>query len=426
MNKIKVGNLILGDGIPKICTSLIGKTKAEIKNQSEQIALMDIDIVEWRCDFFDQVFDEKNVIELIKEIKLIIKDKPLIFTIRSKMEGGEISIDDDKYINLCKEVCKSRVADIIDVELRIGEKNIKELVSLCHENNMKIIISKHDFQKTPSLDKMLEDLLKMQELKADIPKLAVMPQNYIDVAKLLEVTAIMKEKYNETPIITMSMGDKGMISRISGEVFGSCLTFASGIKASAPGQVGIEDLHTSMAIINKYYKKNPQIKNTNIILIGFMGTGKTSVSSKLSKMLNIKKIDTDELIELQENMTIDKIFSNYGENYFRKCETKALMQLSDEKNIVISCGGGIVLKDENIEIMKKQGKVVLLTATPEVIYDRVKNSNTRPILNENMSIEYIANLIENRKDKYLKAADIIVDTDNKSLEEICEEIINNI
>ena len=181
-----------------------------------------------------------------------------------------------------------------------------------------------------------------------------------------------------------------------------------------------------MAIINKYYKKNPQIKNTNIILIGFMGTGKTSVSSKLSKMLNIKKIDTDELIELQENMTIDKIFSNYGENYFRKCETKALMQLSDEKNIVISCGGGIVLKDENIEIMKKQGKVVLLTATPEVIYDRVKNSNTRPILNENMSIEYIANLIENRKDKYLKAADIIVDTDNKSLEEICEEIINNI
>ena len=84
------------------------------------------------------------------------------------------------------------------------------------------------------------------------------------------------------------------------------------------------------------------------------------------------------------------------------------------------------LKDENIEIMKKQGKVVLLTATPEVIYDRVKNSNTRPILNENMSIEYIANLIENRKDKYLKAADIIVDTDNKSLEEICEEIINNI
>lgn len=204
------------------------------------------------------------------------------------------------------------------------------------------------------------------------------------------------------------------------------MTFASGIKASAPGQVGIEDLHKSMAIINKYYKKNPQIKNTNIILIGFMGTGKTSVSSKLSKMLNIKKIDTDELIELQENMTIDKMFSNYGENYFRKCETKALMQLSDEKNIVISCGGGIVLKDENIEIMKKQGKVVLLTATPEVIYDRVKNSNTRPILNENMSIEYIANLIENRKDKYLKAADIIVDTDNKSLEEICEEIINNI
>ncbi|WP_455538174.1 type I 3-dehydroquinate dehydratase [Terrisporobacter sp.] len=426
MNKVKVGNVVLGDGIPKVCISLVGKTREEIKNQCKQVASMDVDIVEWRCDFFEEIFDESKVIELIKEIRFILKEKPLIFTIRSKVEGGEISIDDNKYIDLYKEVCKLNTIDIIDIELRIGEENIKELVSLFHENNTKIILSKHDFQKTPSLDKMLEYLLKMQNLKCDIPKLAVMPKDYLDVVKLLEVTAIMKEKYDDTPVITMSMGDKGMISRIGGQVFGSCLTFTSGIKASAPGQIGIEDLRTSMRIIDKYYEKSHKFKNSNIILIGFMGTGKSSVSSKLSQVLDIKKIDTDELIESQENMTIEKIFLNYGEDYFRKCETKALIELSNEKNMIISCGGGIILKEENIKIMKNQGKIVLLTATPEVIYDRVKNSNTRPILNKNMSIEYISNLIEDRKDKYLKAADIIIDTDNKNLEEICEEIINNI
>lgn len=426
MNKVKVGNIILGDKIPKICTSLMGKTKEEIKYQSEQILLMDVDIVEWRCDFFEHIFNIEKVCNLLKEIKLILKEKPLIFTVRSKEEGGEISINKDDYINLYKKICEEKIVDAIDVELRLGEKNIKELASLAHSNNIKVIISKHDFEKTPSKDEMLEYLLQMQKLKGDIPKLAVMPNSYLDVIKLLEVTAIMKEKYNDTPIITISMGEEGIISRLSGQIFGSCLTFASGIKASAPGQIEIKDLRTSMEIINKYYHRDIKSKDFNIILIGFMGTGKSSVSSKLSNLLNMKKIDTDEYIELQQNMIIDKIFSLHGEEYFRKCETEALIELSHEKNCIISCGGGIILKDKNIQLMKDQGKIILLTATPETIYERVKTSSSRPILNSNMSVEYICNLMEVRKEKYLKAADIIIDTENKSIDEICEEIIRMI
>ena len=426
MKKVKVRNIILGDKMPKICTSLIGKTKEEIKNESEKISLMDVDIVEWRCDFFENILDIEKICETIKEIKLILHDKPLIFTIRSKEEGGEALINELDYMNIYKKICEEKLVDIIDVELSIGDKNINKLVSLAHDNDVKVIISKHDFEKTPDKEKMIEDLLKMQKLKADIPKLAVMPNSYLDVIKLLEVTAIMNEKYSDTPIITISMGKKGMISRISGQVFGSCLTFASGSKSSAPGQISVDDLHTSMNMINKYYKNNNIFEDLNIMLIGFMGTGKTSVSTKLSELLNMKIIDTDEYIESKENMKIDKIFSLYGEEYFRQCEKNALIELSKEKNTIISCGGGIILKDENIQIMKQQGIIILLTASAKNIYKRVKDSTTRPLLNNNMTIEHIDKLMESRKEKYLKAADIIINTDNKTIEEICNEIIEKI
>ena len=283
MNKIKVGNVILGDEMPKICVSLMGKTKEEIKNQCREILDMNIDIVEWRCDFFEQILNKEEVLFMINEIKTILKDKPLIFTIRSKEEGGEIIINKNNYMEILEKISKYSNVDIIDLELKVGDKSIEKLVSLAHKNNKKVIISKHDFEKTPSKDEMLEILLYMQKLKGDIPKLAVMAKSYLDVIKLLEVTATMKENYNNSPIITISMGKKGMISRMSGEVFGSCLTFASGIKASAPGQIEAKDLKSSLEIIHKYYKNDG--RDFNILLIGFMGSGKSSVSLKLSELL---------------------------------------------------------------------------------------------------------------------------------------------
>ena len=125
-------------------------------------------------------------------------------------------------------------------------------------------------------------------------------------------------------------------------------------------------------------------------------------------------------------MKIPEIFKKYGEEYFRQCEKNALIDFKSEKNTIISCGGGIILKDENIQIMKQQGIIILLTASAKNIYKRVKDSTTRPLLNNNMTIEYIDKLMESRKEKYLKAADIIINTDNKTIEEICNEIIEKI
>ena len=164
----------------------------------------------------------------------------------------------------------------------------------------------------------------------------------------------------------------------------------------------------------------------NILLIGFMGAGKTTVSKELSKMTDMKEIDMDAYIVKKEGMDITEIFDKFGEEYFRKKETECLIEIMKENNCIVSCGGGVVVKDENVEYMKNGGKIVLLTATPETTLKRVKNSTDRPILNGNMNVEFIAKLMEKRKERYLAVADIIVETDNKSVKDICNEILKKL
>lgn len=164
----------------------------------------------------------------------------------------------------------------------------------------------------------------------------------------------------------------------------------------------------------------------NILLIGFMGAGKTTVSKGLSKMTDMKEIDMDAYIVKKEGMDITEIFDKFGEEYFRKKETECLIEIMRENNCIVSCGGGVVVKDENVEHMKNGGKIVLLTATPETTLERVKNSTDRPILNGNMNVEFIAKLMEKRKERYLAVADIIVETDNKDVKEICKEILERL
>lgn len=166
--------------------------------------------------------------------------------------------------------------------------------------------------------------------------------------------------------------------------------------------------------------------NENILLIGFMGTGKTSVSKVLREMTKLPEIDMDKYIAEKEKMSITEIFDKFGEEYFRKIETVCLKEILENKGVIVSCGGGVVVKDENVTYMKDKGKIVLLTAKPETVYARVKDCKDRPILNDNMSVEFIESLMEKRRERYLSVADIIIETDNKSLKEIADEIIGKI
>lgn len=164
----------------------------------------------------------------------------------------------------------------------------------------------------------------------------------------------------------------------------------------------------------------------NIVLIGFMGAGKTTVSDYLSTMFAMEIIEMDQVIADREEMSIPDIFATYGEEYFRNLETNLLIEMQSRKNTVISCGGGAALRERNVDEMKKNGRVVLLTASPETIYERVKDSDDRPVLNGRKNVEGISELMEQRREKYEAAADIVINTDNKNVLQICEELVQRV
>ena len=164
----------------------------------------------------------------------------------------------------------------------------------------------------------------------------------------------------------------------------------------------------------------------NIFLIGFMGVGKSTVSDYLSKILASPQVEMDQVIVNKEHMSINKIFEEYGEEYFRNCETNLLIELQKKNNQIVSGGGGVALRDINVREIKTNGRVVLLTASPETILERVKDSDERPLLRGRKNTEYISELMEIRRPKYRAAADIIVDTDHKNVEEIAEEIVGKL
>ena len=164
----------------------------------------------------------------------------------------------------------------------------------------------------------------------------------------------------------------------------------------------------------------------NIFLIGFMGAGKSTISDFLRTVFAMEVVEMDQEIVKEEGMSIPDIFATYGEEYFRNCETELLKKMQSRKNVLISCGGGVVLRECNVEQMKKNGRVVLLTASPEEVYERVKDSDDRPVLAGRKNVKGIAELMEARREKYEAAADIIVNTDHKTVLQVCEELVQRL
>ncbi len=243
MNTIKIRNLELGAGIPAICIPNVGKTKEEIISLTRQYKGMHMDLMEWRVDWFEEVEDIEKVKDVLTEVRRALGDTPLLFTFRTKKEGGVHEMSTDAYADLNKTVAATGMADLIDVEIFTGDEIVANLIASIHESHTKVVASNHDFDKTPAQSDIVYRLRKMQDMGADIPKIAVMPQSKKDVLTLLAATEEMASDYADRPIITMSMSGMGSLSRISCEVFGSCLTFGSGSMASAPGQIGAEELY---------------------------------------------------------------------------------------------------------------------------------------------------------------------------------------
>ncbi|WP_083512050.1 type I 3-dehydroquinate dehydratase [Amphibacillus sediminis] len=243
---LSIRGVEIGRGRPKVCLPIVGQTLTEIKKQTEQVKHQDAELAEWRVDFFLG----QDIETTLSEIRTILGSMPLIVTFRSKEEGGAQAITDQAYLQLYQIVIKSGLADIIDVELKRSEVVRDQIISMAQQHDVATIVSNHDFTKTPAKEELINRLKEAELIGASISKLAVMPQQVSDVLSLLEVTHEISQK-SQIPIVTMAMGGLGLLSRLSGEVFGSSITFASAGQASAPGQINCDAIGPVLDLIHQ-------------------------------------------------------------------------------------------------------------------------------------------------------------------------------
>lgn len=250
MNTVKVRDVEIGTGIPKILVPIVGVTKENILAEAKTFDTIPVDVVEWRVDWFENAFDYDKVEEVLKELREVLGSTPILMTFRTSKEGGEKAIDPEAYAELNLKAARSGYVDLIDVELFTGDDIVRRIIDGAHEAGVKVIASNHNFTLTPAKSDIIYRLRRMQDMGADIPKIAVMPQNRKDVLTLLEATQEMADNYADRPLITMSMAGTGVISRLCGEVFGSAMTFGAASKASAPGQMNVNDLKTVLTLLH--------------------------------------------------------------------------------------------------------------------------------------------------------------------------------
>ena len=249
MESLKIRNMELGAGRPKICVPLTGSDQEQLQAEAEAAMKKSIDLVEWRGDCFCRVHDLTEMEQTAKILRQQMGDCPILFTCRT--EDGRFSISIRDYIELNKRMIATGCIDLVDVELFMGDAVCRELVEYAHAHHVAVVISNHEFEQTPDVDVMVRRLQSMRYLGADVPKIAVMPKNNRDVLKLLQATDTINQLFGDCPIITMSMGKMGVISRLCGETFGSALTFATVGKASAPGQISVDEVETILDILHQ-------------------------------------------------------------------------------------------------------------------------------------------------------------------------------
>ena len=246
---LKIRNIELATGRPKVCVPITGKTCEDILEEARLAQQAKADLIEWRADHYQDVSDAQKTKETAKKLRACMGDIPILFTYRT--EGCEDSISKEEYIALNEMIVETKNVDLIDIELFMGDEICEKLCEKAHEEGCHVVISNHDFDGTPNDQTIVERLCKMRELGADVPKIAVMPHNAEDVLTLLSATNQYANAHADGPLITMSMGWLGGVSRISGEIFGSALTFGSTVRASAPGQLSVEDVKSVLHILRK-------------------------------------------------------------------------------------------------------------------------------------------------------------------------------
>lgn len=248
---VKIGPAVIGDGHVKICVPLVGVNLEALETECRFLADKVFDVVELRIDFLGQSYNKVACLEALAKVRQWIPDAGLLLTWRTQGEGGEKGISSHDYFDFLTAVILSGHADAIDLEYFFDQEGMQPIVKLAKEKGITIIMSNHDFAATPEREEIESRLIGMRKAGADVAKLACMPQSTDDVLTLLAATNNVKKAYPDQVLITMSMGQLGVITRICGSLFGNAMSFGAAKQASAPGQVDAGLLHSILAVVDK-------------------------------------------------------------------------------------------------------------------------------------------------------------------------------
>lgn len=245
------GHVVGGGREPLVCVPLVGRGADEILEAARLATESGADLVEWRADYFDDVADRAAVVAMARGIRETIAGMPLIFTLRSEGEGGQpVSLTATDFAGHCAAVCEAAIADFVDVEMSTAPENLETVKAAARANGVGLILSHHDFGKTPDAATLFELFSRAERLGGDVAKVAVMPNNPDDVLTLLTATRRARRELH-IPLIGISMGDYGIVTRVTGWLFGSSVTFAAGEGSSAPGQMPVGDLNRVLGVLRR-------------------------------------------------------------------------------------------------------------------------------------------------------------------------------
>lgn len=251
MNTVWLRKVEIGTGKPKVIVPVVAATTEELLEKACQLRDVALDVVEWRVDFFEAADDAAAVLDTLAKLRDALGEIPILVTFRTKKEGGEREISMEAYTALNKAVAQSGLADAVDVEVFSGDAVVRENIANIHAAGVAVVGSNHEFGFTPSKEELIARLCKQQELGCDILKIAVMPNSKQDVLTLLSATEEMYRNHARQPLVTMSMGGQGVLSRLCGEVFGSSMTFGAVGQTSAPGQIPVERLNAMLEMLHQ-------------------------------------------------------------------------------------------------------------------------------------------------------------------------------
>ena len=246
---IRARRQILGGPLPLVCIPLVGKSEDVILGEARNVPAIAPDAIELRIDAWDFVEDVPKAVSTIERVRKTVGDIPVILTCRGHWEGGFQKVSDESKFAVYGRAVSAGLVDFIDVELVYGDRKIHEIRDSLNGSATSLIVSSHDFGKTPAKEVLFSTLAAQIRAGADVAKLAAMPRSEEDVLNLLSATLSIRREYPDVPLITMSMGELGAVSRITGGLFGSDLTFAVGSNASAPGQIPVSDLRRCLAVV---------------------------------------------------------------------------------------------------------------------------------------------------------------------------------